>query len=402
MGRSIVGMLAWLAWLIPRAMVHRRADWVAVLGRGDGAFVDNCKYFYIGAQADAAGRVVYITSHDNVLAGLRAAGVPALRYPGLMSTWFLLRAGAAVVDTTEWTQRGRGALLSGSRVVQLWHGVGFKRIELDRWRHESTGTLAFRIRCFLYRLSGRLVRYDAVLITSRFYARELFEKAFLARTWLQSNYPRNTFGRGPQQLPDLVKLGVDSSAVGRIDEWAASGLRVVLIAPTFRDDGSDSLPMNASERERIERFCEDENVRLVFKLHPLDRSEVVLSDDVSVVCNPQSDVYPVLGRVAALVTDYSSIYMDFLATDRPVLFHVPDINGYVAHRETQFDIAEMTPGPKSENWDQLLDNLSAQLRRDAFRDERHRLRALAFDDNDPADSVATILSFLHDPNGIAQ
>src|SRR6202012_2006109 len=127
-------------------------------------------------------------------------------------------------------------------LVQWGHGVGFKRAELDRWKRERASPLAFRIRCALYRLSGRLVRYDAVLTTSHFYERELFTKAFLSRHWLPANYPRNTFGRDAH-LPDLVNVGVDAVALDRVDTWTRSGLRVVLIAPTFRDDGSHSLPM---------------------------------------------------------------------------------------------------------------------------------------------------------------
>lgn len=395
-GRAFVGALAWLAWLVPRSLVPRRSDWIAVLGRGDGAFVDNCKYFFIGAQAANARRVVYVTSHTAVSDALGAAGVPVLRYPGIRAAWFLLRAGAAVVDTTEWSQHGRRALLAGSRVVQLWHGVGFKRIELDRWRRESTNVFAFRVRCLLYRLSGRLVRYYAVLSTSDFYQRELFSPAFLARSWIPANYPRNTFGRlTPRQ--DLVAIGVDIAARNRVQAWARAGIRVVLFAPTFRDDGSHCIPMTVKDRADIEAFCRTREVRLAFKMHPMDRSDISLADDVAVLFSARSDIYPVFADVAALITDYSSIYMDFLAADRPVLFHMPDLGRYAAHRDIQFDITQMTPGPMSIDWQQLLDNLGRELASDGYRAARSRLRALAFDDHEPAGAVDTILHYLDGP-----
>jgi hypothetical protein len=399
LARAMIGGLAWVAWLIPRTIVPRRDDWVAVLGRNDGAFVDNCKYFFIGAQSDPNSRVVYVTSQPAVLTALRAAGVPVLHYPGFRAAWFLLRAGAAVVDTTEWSQRGRRAILSGSRIVQMWHGVGFKRIERDRWKRESGSVLGYRIRCFLYQLSGRLVRYDAVLTTSRFYERELFKQAFLAHEWLPANYPRNTFGRSSVRHPELVTVGVDESAFARIESWVKNGSKVVLVAPTFRDDGTHSLPMNEAERSRIVQFCRDEDVRLAFKMHPLDSSEIALDEDVAVTCASRSDIYPMLGWISALVTDYSSIYMDFLVANQPILFHVPDLANYVAQREIQFDLADMTPGPKSTDWDQLLTNLHEQLESDGFGQERERLRALAFDDHDPSNAVATILRHLQRQRG---
>lgn len=397
--RAAAGALTWMLCLPLRLLIPRRQDWIAVLGRGDGHFVDNCKYFFIGAQPDPTWRVVYVTSHTNVAKALQGAGAQVVRYPSLGAAWFLLRAGAAVVDTTEWTQRGRYGLLADARVVQLWHGVGFKRIELDRWRMEQPNPALFRLRCTLYRLAGRLFRYDAVLATSRFYARELFARAFLSDGLLFANYPRNTFGRQSMAQTTLVSVGTDVDTLARAASWSQRGLKLVLVAPTFRDDGSDSLSMSAGEREALEAFCRARGVRLVVKMHPLDRTRVSIDNEIAAVYAPRLDVYPMLGMVDALVTDYSSIYMDFLMADRPVLFHMPDLERYVAHRDIQFNLTDMTPGARSTTWDDLLRNLDEQLRHDGYRDERARLRAIAFDDHDPVDAVNAVLRHLRQPRG---
>lgn len=396
--RAASGALTWLLCLPLRLLVPRRCDWIAVLGRGDGLFVDNCKYFFIGTQAQTSWRTVYITSHIDVTNALHKAETPVLRYPSIRGAWFLLRAGAAVVDTTEWTQRGRRALLAGARVVQLWHGVGFKRIELDRWRMEQPSPFLFWLRCTLYRLAGRLIRYDAVLTTSRFYARELFQRAFLSATWLPANYPRNTFGRDPSQAT-LTSISTDREALARAEAWSRAGLRLVLLAPTFRDDGSASLPMSDDEREAIESFCRARGVRFIIKMHPSDRTHVTINSEVAATYRASQDVYPLLGMVDALVTDYSSIYMDFLMMDRPILFHMPDLERYKAHRDIQFDLEDMTPGPRSTTWKELVSNLDEQWHHDAYRDARARLRAVAFDDHDPADAVGAVLRHLGQPRG---
>jgi CDP-glycerol glycerophosphotransferase (TagB/SpsB family) len=387
--------LLWFLCIPLRLLIPRRPDWVAVLGRGDGTFVDNCKYFYLAAQGAPGSCTVYVSGKADVVSALEAAGLPVEKYPSLRGAWFLLRAGAAVVDTTEWTQRGRYALLSGSRVFQLWHGVGFKRIELDRWRREHSNKAIFNLRCAIYRLSGRLYRYYGVLTTSNFYARELFQRAFLSDGWLSANYPRNTFGRlGNGDVSQLALLGADREALGQIRDWKEAGLRTVLIAPTFRDDGTHSLPIDDEERLAIERFCRDHGVRFVIKMHPLDRSEVLLPPEIAIAYAAKSDVYPALGEVSALVTDYSSIYMDFLAADRPIVFHVPDRDRYIGHRDIQFDLDDMTPGPKSHNWHELLRHMAEQLQHDTYSDARARLRSLAFDDNDPAEAASEVLRYL--------
>lgn len=392
--QAVRGALAWLALLVPRLVVPRNRRWVAVLGRADGHFSDNCKYFYIDAQADASWRVVFITSHDAVIDALQAASQPVLRYPGWRAAWFLLRCGGAVVDTTEWSRRWRRELLTGSRLVQLWHGVGFKRIEMDRWWHERSSDTAYWLRIWLYRLSGRLVRYDLVLATSRFYADQLFSKAFLSKRLLLANYPRNRFGLAESPASPLALHGVDPVALRQTLDWKAEGCRVVYVTPTFRDDGRHCLPMTSDERRALEAFCQECQIRLVFKLHPNDTSEIALSGQIAVVCAARSDVYPLLRHSDALVTDYSSIYMDYLMLDRPILFYVPDIAAYVAHRDLQFDFDAMTPGARAATWSELMESLVLELACDSHSDARRHLRTKAFDENEPSDATRRILRAL--------
>lgn len=392
--QALRGMVAWLCLLPFRALVRRDPRMIAVLGRADGHFADNCKYFYIDSQAATSWRVIYVTRHETVERALSAAGTPVVRYPSWKGIWCLLRSGAAVVDTTEWSQRGRREWLAGSRIVQLWHGVGFKRIELDRWWHERTSVRSFRCRTFFYRLSGRLVRYEAVLATSRFYASELFSHAFLHRHILLANYPRNTFGLSSGPAAELALFGVDTAALECIRSWKEDTQRVVIVTPTFRDDGRHCLPITDAERRLIEDFCRTHRIRLAFKMHPSDPSTIELSPDIACVCAPRSDIYPLLHYADAMVTDYSSIYMDYLVLDRPVLFYVPDLAAYMARRELQFDFDAMTPGARATTWPGLLDALVEQLATDTHVVERTTLRKKAFDDHDPATSTRQVLELL--------
>ena len=52
----------------------------------------------------------------------------------------------------------------------------------------------------------------------------------------------------------------------------------------------------------------------------------------------------VLGVTDVLVTDYSSIFFDFLATGRPVVFFTPDLDEYAGYRGFYLDRDEL-PGP---------------------------------------------------------
>lgn len=384
LGEVVGGLLGWillapLIWLVPR-----RRDWIAVIGREDGRFVDNTKYFFIEASADPASglRVVQVTEREDTLAWVRAAGRQALRFPSLDAFRLLARCGTVVVDSIEWTRRGRRFLLVGARRVQLWHGVGFKRIELDKWRNEAPSRRWMAspplqaIRWLRKRLNGRIVTYDAVVTTSAFYRDQVFRPALLARDYPVLGYPRNCFGR-IDGAAALVWCNVDV-APRQLEAWREQGKRIVLVAPTFRDTRATPMGLDDATMREVDAFCRTHGFELLFKFHPYERGAASIRGEHLHVLKPDSDVYPLLPSLAAMVTDYSSIYMDFLLLDRPVFFLVPDLEEYVARdRSIQFDFHRMTPGPKLRSWPDLLQALEAD--QSGWASRRQELRDLAFD-----------------------
>jgi CDP-glycerol glycerophosphotransferase (TagB/SpsB family) len=99
----------------------------------------------------------------------------------------------------------------------------------------------------------------------------------------------------------------------------------------------------------------------------------------------ESDIYPLLREVDILITDYSSIYFDYLLLDRPVIFYPYDLLSYVADdRNLLFDYEAMTPGPKAFDFESLLSTLSGILQdeKDEWKADRRRVLDLAFDDHD--------------------
>ena len=57
----------------------------------------------------------------------------------------------------------------------------------------------------------------------------------------------------------------------------------------------------------------------------------------------------------ALITDYSSIYIDYLLLDKPLLFYCYDYEHYLENdREMYFNYEDVTPGNKAKNFDELF------------------------------------------------
>lgn len=401
--KLLSGIVGWLVIAPVAFAVPKRRDWIAVIGRDNGKFLDNTKYFFLQARSllPSATRMVFVTERRDVVALLAGSGCEVLIYPSFAGTWFLLRAGTLIVDSSEWVSNWRRFLLAGAKKIQLWHGVGYKRIELDKWKNEAHGGQlpfwphVYQLRKLAYLITGRLLRYDVVNTTSQFYRDRVFEPAFAARQFLVAGYPRNTFGCADGAVSELAWKNTDPRLAASIPEWHRQGRRIILLAPTFRDAGG--LPMNLSTDSimLLENWCRENRAELVFKFHPVEKSAVLQAGQHLHVCDPDSDLYPLMPYSSALVTDYSSIYMDYLLLDRPVLFFVPDLDEYVRNdRQFQFDFLEMTPGPKPRSWRELIASLSEQLQHDSFSAARLKLKSLAFENHDQHQAVPKLIALM--------
>jgi CDP-glycerol glycerophosphotransferase len=110
---------------------------------------------------------------------------------------------------------------------------------------------------------------------------------------------------------------------------------------------------------------------------------------------PRGDVMPLLKRADLLVTDYSSLYTDFLHKGAPILFYPFDREEYgEAFREMQFPYDSMTPGPKAMTPLQLREGILSLLEgSDPWKERREELFSLAFTHRDGGSSrrVAELL-----------
>lgn len=123
-------------------------------------------------------------------------------------------------------------------------------------------------------------------------------------------------------------------------------------------------------------------VTVAIKPHPLDGDRyaaldlpVITSEDLA---RERVTLYQLLGRTAGLITDYSSVWTDYLVLDRPIGFYCPDLAEYVANRGLNVDNYEdLVPGPFLSTVDDFERFLRCCLEEsDGSRDRRRRGREL--------------------------
>ncbi len=119
---------------------------------------------------------------------------------------------------------------------------------------------------------------------------------------------------------------------------------------------ADELSVSTPVRALLEQVAADarsSGVTLAVKPHHLDADRFA-DTGIQVLTSAalraaRVSLYQLLARVDGLLTDYSSVWTDYLALDRPIGFYCPDLDQYVANRGLNVDdYPALLPGPMLE------------------------------------------------------
>lgn len=120
------------------------------------------------------------------------------------------------------------------------------------------------------------------------------------------------------------------------------GKKVVLYAPTFRDTKKENLEiLNRFDSLKFTKALGKDYVLMV-KLHPQVHESCVVEHAIDVT--DYSDVRKLALFCDVLITDYSSICMDFSFLNKKTVFFAYDLESYKAQRDFYFDYEAYVPG----------------------------------------------------------
>lgn len=247
-------------------------------------------------------------------------------------------------------------------IINLWHGVPLKKIAL------LDPNLKKAARIYFKKIFSE--NYTCILTTSHelipLMARSFAVSEDKIKVWGQ---PRND---GLFQKNDCRKI------LGQLFPDLPEYTKTVLYAPTFRDYGQVQLfPFKDFDQEQLEAFLEEKNMLLFIRTHVAEQGSAApyLGKRIRFLGNEQAeDVTGILNIFDCLITDYSSIYIDYLLTDKPMIFLPYDRQQYLDGRGMNFDYDDVTPGPKPETFNDFLDALSPK--EDFWKSERTQVNRL--------------------------
>lgn len=363
---------------------QRRPENIVFLGRRGGNFSGNVKYLYLYfLEKHPQIHCTFVSEDAALVRELHGHGLPAAHFPQSEALEAIAGASVAIADDFHFKENNSYIFTNGAKIVQLWHGVGFKKIGFVEIASSISMTEERKTH-----LKKMYSDYDAVISTSPFYTENLFRTSFQAKEIWEVGYPRNDVLLRRCSKRDMI--GCDREAHMALVE-AHKKCKTCLYAPTFRDDHTDPFMHGALKFDKLSKFLREENIFLFLKMHPLSKKYDLENVSNVMMIDNDSDVYPLLPLFDSMVTDYSSIYMDYLHLCRPVIFFPYDKDDYVARlREFQFDYNEMTPGPKCFTQDALHDALGDVVHgADRYQTERIRLQSLAFARSDAQSCART-------------
>lgn len=254
--------------------------------------------------------------------------------------------------------------------VNVWHGMPIKRVG---WMLDG----------------DEGIESQYVLATSPFWA-EIMERAMRpSGPVLVTGLPRND-RLFLDPAPVDAALGPDAEASNHLLVWLPTYRRSVRGLLTVDGTPTDSPFEFDVDPEELNRYLAAHHAYAVVKPHPMaaftgeQRWSNLLVVDDSWLRRHRLSLYQVLGAADVLISDVSSVTIDYLLVDRPVVHAIADLDEYRASRGFSVErVEELLAGPVATSWAELAAHLDEALDgADPEADRRRRVRTLSHTDTD--------------------
>lgn len=248
--------------------------------------------------------------------------------------------------------------------INTWHGTPLKHMGFDIPGNPNHSQNVLR----------NFLMADYILSPNA-HTSEIFIKSYK----LEGIYPGIVLEGGYPRI-DFTLNSNRSEIVRKIEKYGAklTEKKIILFCPTWKGSSvhrtTDDIDQIVEETLQLANQFKNEYDVLV-KVHPFIANKVLKDGRVSQhLVSDLIDANEVLAITDILVTDYSSIFFDFLVTNKPIIFYAWDKDLYQRNRGMYLEESEL-PGPTAETLPDLFDCISHV--KDYFKDYQNAYKMLA-------------------------
>lgn len=337
-------------WMVLEKLFFRklpiRKDWVFLESFFGKSYSDSPKYLYEKLYDMYGDKYRFIWCLDKRPHEMK--GNPTVcRRQSLRYVYYITRAKYIICNTRQpiWYRKREGAVF-----LETWHGTPLKKLAFDL-DDIHAASQDHKTKFFTQSRD-----WDYLISANRF-STDVFERAFCypREKIIETGYPRNDILYSDHA--DEIREDV------RAEFGIPDGRRVILYAPTYRDDqfygkGEYKFSLQMDLQRMRTEFSQEYVILLRTHYHIADAVDLTGLEDFVYQASNYSDVSKLYLASDICITDYSSVFFDFGNLKRPILFFVYDYENYRNElRGMYIDMERELPGPIVRTNDELIDAL---------------------------------------------
>ncbi|MCO4852873.1 CDP-glycerol glycerophosphotransferase family protein [Bacillus vallismortis] len=222
--------------------------------------------------------------------------------------------------------------------IQVWHANG----ALKRFGLQDT-TINSRTKSDIERFKNVYKSFDKIVVGSEKMA-DIFSESFALK--------HDCFLRFGVPLTDQYFSQLKEKSIYKTK---FENKKIILYAPTFRDNNFGSVSLPFSEKEL--KIDLKGNYVLLVKLHPVMREMAKLPESDWILDVSHENLSELIQASDLLISDYSSVPFEFALLNKPILFYTYDMEDYDKTRGLLKNYTEIIPGVPCSNSIMLLNQL---------------------------------------------
>ncbi|MDR1409629.1 MAG: CDP-glycerol glycerophosphotransferase family protein [Oscillospiraceae bacterium] len=255
-----------------------------------------------------------------------------------------------------WVSNGR--VITGivrrkkQRYIQTWHGTPFKRLCYDI----PGGNNAMNNRKELRKKYDNDTKQYTALLSYSPFTTEKFRSAFALDKLGMRHVLKET---GAPRNDCLVRAKSSDTERRKARLGIPIGKKVILYAPTWRDNQHDArigyTYRNELDFAALRAVLGDEYV-VLFRAHyhVASRFDFAAHAGFVIDASGEDDIAELYLAADLLITDYSSVFFDYMILDRPILFYMYDLEEYRDELRGFYITLDELPGGISTTTEQLI------------------------------------------------